>query len=155
MKRATIVAMAIVASFAAAGAPAQSPVQSPTRTPAQNDSALDARTTAVAHQLRCPVCQGESIQDSPAQLAKQMRDVVRDQLAAGKTPDEVKAYFVSKYGEWILLEPRVAGFNLLIYVLPWAAVFGGLAVIVVAVRKWTRPVDSTEAADQQSPTLNA
>lgn len=104
-----------------------------------SDSALEARTSAVAAQLRCPVCQGLSIQDSPSELALQMRDVVRDQLRAGKSVDEVKAYFVSKYGEWILLEPRASGFNLLVYLVPVALVLGGAAVVVTLVRRWTRP----------------
>ena len=104
---------------------------------ATNDSALEARTSAVAAQLRCPVCQGLSIQDSPSELAQQMRALARDQLAEGKTPDEVKAYFVSKYGEWILLAPKARGFNLLVYALPVLAVACGAVAIVVAVRKWT------------------
>lgn len=107
------------------------------------DSVLDARTAAVASQLRCPVCQGLSIQDSPSELSQQMRAVVKDQLRAGKTPDEVKAYFISKYGEWILLEPKPHGFNILVYAMPVALVVAGLAVIVVAVRKWTRPPSPT------------
>ncbi len=103
------------------------------------DSALEARTTAVASTLRCPVCQGESIQESPSELARQMRAVVRDQLRAGNTPDEVKAYFVSKYGEWILLEPTMTGLNILLYVLPVLLVVGGLALVAVLVRRWTTP----------------
>ena len=77
-----------------------------------SDSALEARTSDVARQLRCPVCQGLSIQDSPSELSQSMRAVVREQLAAGRTPDEVKRYFVSKYGEWILLAPATHGLNL-------------------------------------------
>ena len=103
------------------------------------DSALEARTSAVASTLRCPVCQGESIQDSPSALAQEMRAVVRDQLRAGKTPDEVKAYFVSRYGEWILLEPTKTGLNILLYVLPVLLVVGGLALVAVLVRRWTAP----------------
>lgn len=100
---------------------------------------LEKRTSAVAAQLRCPVCQGLSIQDSPSELAQQMRGVVRDQLGAGKTPDEVKRYFTDKYGEWILLEPKAEGFNILIYLLPVAAVIGGIAVIAMAVKRWSSP----------------
>ena len=66
-----------------------------------------------------------------------MRSLVHDQLAAGKSPDEVKAYFVSKYGEWILLSPPPHGFNLLAYAVPVLIVLGGGALIVVAVRRWT------------------
>lgn len=103
------------------------------------DSVLDARTAAVSATLRCPVCQGESIQDSPAELAQEMRAVVRDQLRAGKTPDEIKAYFVSRYGEWILLEPAMTGLNVLLYVFPVLLVVGGLALVAVLVRRWSTP----------------
>jgi len=109
-----------------------------------SDSALDARTSAVAEELRCPVCQGVSIQESPSELAGQMRAVVKDQLRAGRSPDQVKAYFVSKYGEWILLEPKPKGFNLIVYALPAAVILGGLVVIVFAVRRWTRAEPSVE-----------
>jgi cytochrome c-type biogenesis protein CcmH len=103
-----------------------------------SDSALEARTSAIAAQLRCPVCQGLSIQDSPSELSQQMRSLVKDQLKAGKSPEEINAYFVSKYGEWILLEPKPRGFNLLVYVLPVLLVAGGLGLIAVVVRRWTR-----------------
>lgn len=98
---------------------------------------LEERTRAVASQLRCPVCQGNSIQDSPSELAQEMKGVVRDQLAAGKRPDEVIQYFVDKYGEWILLEPKPSGFNLVAYLLPIVGLLGGGLVIWRAVRKWT------------------
>ena len=109
----------------------------PPATASPADSAIDARTAAIAATLRCPVCQGESIQDSPAELAQQMRAVVRERVRAGETPEEIKAYFVSKYGEWILLEPRMTGLNVLLYVLPVALIVGGLAVVAILVRRWT------------------
>ena len=111
----------------------------------QPDSVLDARVRAVASELRCPVCQGESIQDSPAALAQEMRAIVREQLAAGRTPDEVKAYFVDKYGEWILLRPRARGWNMLVYVLPLVALLVGAAVIARATRRWTATGDAKVA----------
>jgi cytochrome c-type biogenesis protein CcmH len=132
--------MAVVAAALRAVNPvAAQDVEAPSRSSAvvAPDSALEAQTTAVASTLRCPVCQGESIQDSPSELAKQMRAVVRDQLRAGSTPDQVKAYFVSRYGEWILLEPTMTGLNILLYVLPVVLVVGGLALIAVLVRRWT------------------
>jgi cytochrome c-type biogenesis protein CcmH len=101
------------------------------------DSALDARTSAVASQLRCPVCQGLSIQASPSELAQQMRSVVRDQLAAGRSPADVQAYFVSKYGEWILLAPAPRGINLFVYAAPVLLALGGLLAVGLAVRRWT------------------
>ena len=104
-----------------------------------NDSALERLTTAVASELRCPVCQGLSLQASPSELAQQMRGLVKEQLASGKTPDQVKAYFVSKYGEWILLAPKAQGFNLLVYLLPALVVVGGGAFVYVMVRRWSNP----------------
>ena len=118
---------------------------------APRDSSLEARTSDVARQLRCPVCQGLSIQDSPSELSQSMRAVVRDQLAAGKTPDEVKTYFVSKYGEWILLAPAARGFNLVAYALPVVVVIGGCLLIAFAVRRWTSPTSDSTASDHSSP----
>jgi cytochrome c-type biogenesis protein CcmH/NrfF len=109
----------------------------------KNDPQLEALTSTVAAQLRCPVCQGVSIQDSPSELAQQMRTVVKEQLASGKSPDEVKDYFISKYGEWILLEPKASGFNLLVYALPWVLVVGGLVFLAFVVKKWTAAAPAT------------
>jgi cytochrome c-type biogenesis protein CcmH/NrfF len=107
------------------------------------DSAIEAQTTAIAATLRCPVCQGESIQDSPSDLAQSMRNVVRDRVRAGESPEEIKAYFASKYGEWILLEPKMTGLNVLLYVLPVILILGGLALVFVLVRRWTSPSEKT------------
>ena len=114
------------------------------------DPELERRTEQLASQLRCPVCQGLSVEDSPTELALQMRAVVREQLAAGRSPEEVKAYFVDKYGEWILLEPKAQGFNLVVYILPWLAVALGIGVIVVVVRRWTAPAESAPPGDEAS-----
>ena len=119
---------------------------------AAQDSALDARVRAVSSELRCPVCQGESIQDSPAALAQEMRAIVREQLAAGRSPDEVKAYFVDKYGEWILLTPRAQGWNMLVYVLPLVVLLIGAVVIARATRRWTRTKDTRTHDDAERET---
>ena len=103
----------------------------------ENDPVLEAKTKTVASELRCPVCQGLSIQDSPSELAQQMRTVVKERLASGQSEQEVKDYFISKYGEWILLEPQAHGFNLLVYALPALLVVGGAGLIVLLVRRWT------------------
>ena len=100
-------------SLAAAPAAAQSP-----------DSGLEAKVRDVAASLRCPVCQNLSIEDSPSQLARDMKQVVRQRLAAGETPDEVRRYFISRYGEWVLTKPRAAGVNLSVWLLPLVALLG-------------------------------
>ena len=134
MIRSTLLGFLLVAAIQAP-LPAQNESARPL--PVQSDSALEAKTTALASELRCPVCQGNSIQDSPSELAQQMRDVIRDQLRAGKTPDEVRAYFVDKYGEWILLAPKATGLNLIVYVVPFAVIALGGIVVWRTVRKWT------------------
>ena len=139
-----LLAVVVFVLGGASGASAQN-------TPADAD--LEARTTAVASTLRCPVCQGESIQDSPSQLAQQMRAVVRERLRSGESPEQIKAYFVGRYGEWILLEPKMTGLNILLYVLPVVLVLGGLALVVTLVRKWTKASAEPEAvADIPEPT---
>lgn len=113
------------------------------------DSAIEAMTTALASELRCPVCQGNSIQDSPSELAQEMRDLIRDQLREGKTPDQVRAYFVAKYGEWILLSPRAEGFNLVVYLVPLAVILVGGAVVWRSVRRWT--ANASSPSDEVQP----
>lgn len=101
------------------------------------DSILEVRTAEVAATLRCPVCQGESIQDSPADLAQQMRLLVKDMLREGKSPDEIREYFVGRYGEWILLAPKMTGFNIVLYVLPVVLVVAGVFFVIRFVRRST------------------
>jgi cytochrome c-type biogenesis protein CcmH len=133
-RRVLIVAVALSTAFVPL--PAQS-VPRPSTPPTRADSALEAMTTVLASELRCPVCQGNSIQDSPSELAQQMRDLIRDQLRSGKTPDDVRAYFVDKYGEWILLAPKAEGLNLIVYIVPFVALLVGGLVVWRTVRRWT------------------
>lgn len=140
----TVVAALIVLLAAQAFAQTEARVATPIQTP--QDSALEAMTTRLASELRCPVCQGNSIQDSPSELALQMRDVIRDQLRSGKSPDEVRAYFVDKYGEWILLAPKATGLNLIVYIVPFAAVLLGGLVVWRTVRRWTSSPPAPESA---------
>lgn len=129
------------------GAPVS--VTQTSRVAPQSDSALEAQVRAVASELRCPVCQGESIQDSPSALAQEMRTIVREQLAAGKSPDDVKRYFTDKYGEWILLRPSAAGWNIIVYVMPVIALIGGAAVVMRATRRWARQPNVAAGVDAE------
>ena len=94
--------------------------------------------TEIAAQLRCVVCQSLSVADSPSETAHQMRGVIRERLAAGETPEQVKAYFVEKYGVWILLAPPRQGFSMLVWIVPYAGLLAGLVVVFVAIRRWSR-----------------
>lgn len=76
------------------------------------DALREARVQLVGKQLRCAVCQGVSIADSPASMARAQLDTVRELVAAGKTDPEIEDYFVERYGEWALMEPKKAGVTL-------------------------------------------
>lgn len=142
-----LVAVALAAPLTGRAQPMQpqAPVRQP-RTAAE--SLLEARTTRLASQLRCPVCQGLSIQDSPSELALQMRAMIRSKLDSGQTEEQVRAYFLDRYGERILLAPKPTGFNLLVYFLPVLALAAGGALVFYAVRKWSGPPDPSHAQDR-------
>lgn len=101
-----------------------------------DDPELEATVRRLARELRCPTCQALSIEDSPSELSTQMKGVIRDRLREGMTPDEVRQHFVAAYGEWILLSPEPSGFNLLVYLLPFATLLGGGVLVVAAMRRW-------------------
>ena len=100
-------------------------------------SDVEDRVREIASELRCVVCQNLSVADSPSDLAREMRNVVRDQVQQGKSREEVQAYFVSRYGEYVLLAPPKRGFNLLVWGLPFLAVLAGGGVVYLVARRWT------------------
>ncbi len=71
-------------------------------------------------------------------MAQQMRAVVREQLQAGKTPEQIKEFFVSKYGEWVLLKPKTTGFSALLWILPYVALILGVIAALWFVRRWSK-----------------
>ena len=97
----------------------------------------DQQVYEVALDLRCVVCQNLSVADSPSEMATQMRAIVRERLAAGDTPEQVRQYFVERYGEWILLSPPRRGFNWLVWGAPVVAVAVGLTLVGLRLRRWT------------------
>lgn len=107
----------------------------------------------VAAQLRCVVCQNLSVADSPSEMARQMREIVRERLAAGESPEQVVAYFVEKYGEWILLSPRRQGFNLLVWIAPFAGLAIGLVAVALVVLRWSRRSRPAPPAEPVDPRL--
>lgn len=96
---------------------------------------LEDQVREVASGLRCPVCQNLSVADSPSALAREMRAEIGERLAAGASPEEVRAFFVQRYGEFVLLEPTREGLNLLPWLVPIVGVLLGLALWVWLVRK--------------------
>ena len=106
----------------ALGAPQGPPLSGPV---------LEQRTQDVAALLRCPVCQGMSIADSPSTVALDMKHQVRDMLAKGYTQEQILAYFEQSYGQFVLLKPR----NPLVWILPILILIAGAVVVVTTAKK--------------------
>jgi cytochrome c-type biogenesis protein CcmH len=112
------------------------------------DVERESRVQRLGKQLRCAVCQGVSIADSPASMARAQLDKVRELVADNKTDDEIYEYFVERYGEWALMEPRKSGVTLGLWLFPLLLLGGGVLVIVSGTRKKAPPVaPPAEAAE--------
>lgn len=103
----------------------------------QQHKTLDQRVQEVASQLKCPVCQGESVADSTAAIAEQMRGVIREQLQAGKSEQEVIQYFQSRYGDQITWTPQWRGLELLTWIVPIALVISGVVLLYFILKSWS------------------
>lgn len=99
---------------------------------------LDERTLVVARQIQCPVCNGESVADSPSLKAAEMRAVIRQQLSEGRSEQQVLAYFSQVYGNDILESPPRQGFTSLIWIMPVLILLAGSIAVVALAREWQR-----------------
>ena len=96
------------------------------------------RVFEVAGKLRCPVCVSESVAQSASPTSIEMRQIISEKLAAGESEEEILAYFVARYGDWILLEPPKRGFYLLLWSLPLLAALAALGLLLARLRRWSR-----------------
>jgi len=103
--------------------------------PVLTGEALDLRTDTLSEVMRCPVCQGLSINDSPSESARNMKRQVRAMIAAGYDDDQVLLYFETAYGEFIRMVPKAKGFNLLVWIIPVVGLLGGLWLVMGTVRR--------------------
>lgn len=99
---------------------------------------LDDQVREIAKGLRCPVCSGETVADSHAPISVQMRGIIREKLEAGETPDQIRAYFVARYGPEILLTPETSGFTLGVWIMPIVALIVGFLIVLAVLRSWSR-----------------
>ena len=109
------------------------------------DPALEARARAVSQELRCLVCQNQSIDDSDADLARDLRKLVRERIKAGDDDARVIDYIVSRYGDFVLLRPRLTSATSILWFGPLAIVLLGIVALVVFYRR-NRPRDPSAPA---------
>jgi cytochrome c-type biogenesis protein CcmH len=112
---------------------------------------LGDQTRAIATELRCVVCQNLSVADSPSKMAQQMRAIVREQLQTGKSPDQIKDFFVSKYGEWVLLKPKTTGVSALLWILPYVFLVLGVITALWFVHRWAKKKKLSEEISPRAP----
>jgi cytochrome c-type biogenesis protein CcmH len=120
-----------------------------------NDPALEARARALSAQLRCMVCQNQSIDESNADLAKDLRLLVRERLKDGDTDRQVLDYLVSRYGEFVLLKPRLSEHTLLLWGMPIFLLLVGSAILLVQLRKRAQPSSVAALSDDEQRKLDA
>ena len=110
------------------------------------DAALETRARAISRDLRCPVCQGEAIDDSNAPISRDLRLLVRERLVAGDSDEEVVDYIVARYGEFVLFNPRASGSGLILWLAGPAMLLAGGALAFAVTRRRAKPeADLSEA----------
>ena len=97
---------------------------------------FSARFRKLSDELRCPTCQGLSVKDSEAGFSNSIKDKVRELMKDGKSDKEILAYFVDRYGEWILRAPTKSGFNLVLWFLPGAGILIALFIVLFRSKRW-------------------
>lgn len=107
---------------------------------------LESKTRDLSRQLRCLVCQGENVWESNSPLAGQMRNHVRDRLQAGESPEQIKAYLESRYGDFVLMEPPKHGLNWLLWLGPLVLLIAGALLLRRSLTRWRKPASSGKSA---------
>lgn len=113
------------------------------------DVQLETRARAISAELRCMVCQNQSIDDSHAPLARDLRILVREQLVAGKSDDEIRAYLVERYGAFVLLKPPLNAETLILWLSPVLIFLFGGAALIYRVRYMRREIVAPLSEDEQ------
>ncbi|MCB2048228.1 MAG: cytochrome c-type biogenesis protein CcmH [Novosphingobium sp.] len=124
--------LAALALLIAAPLPAQAQDYAEVALP---DPAQEAQASRLMDTIRCVVCQGQPISGSNADLAGDMRRIVRERIAAGDTPDEVRAWLISKYGDWVSFKPQVKPATLPLWLIPLVALVLGIWLVSRRLRR--------------------
>lgn len=118
------------------------------------DPAQEARARELFSEVRCLVCQNESIDDSDAELAADLRRIVRERVVAGDSDDEIKAFLTDRYGEFVLLRPTFSIGNLALWLAPLIVLAGGIGLLVARLRTRPQEAELTTAEADRLETLS-
>ena len=114
------------------------------------DPALEARAREISREVRCPVCQGETIDDSNARISRDLRIIIRERVVAGDTDDQVLDFLVDRYGEFVLFNPRKSGVNLILWLAGPLMLLAGGAIGYATIRGRKGQVEDSLSADEQA-----
>lgn len=117
--------------------------------PLAEDEAVEKRLVVISEELRCLVCQNESLAGSRADLAQDLRREVRKLIKDGKTDQEVRDFLVTRYGDFVLYRPPVKPTTWLLWVGPFVLMAAGIAVLIVYLRRRSREVKDTLLSDEE------
>ena len=112
------------------------------------DPALEARARAITSGLRCVVCRNESVDESNADIARDVRLIVRERIMAGDTDEQVVQFMVDRFGEYILLNPRASGSNLILWLAGPALLLAGLGIAATSLRRRATPAAPLSAEEE-------
>jgi cytochrome c-type biogenesis protein CcmH len=135
MSRVLLVAAFLALALVIGALPSSPAIAALTPDELMDDPALEARARVIGKQLRCVVCQNQSIDDSNAELAQDFRRIVRERLEAGDSDAEVLGYMTDRYGEFVLLKPPVTAGTVVLWAGPFAVLLIGAGLVAVTVRR--------------------
>jgi cytochrome c-type biogenesis protein CcmH len=125
----------------------------PQAAPITDPDTLHQRTQDVASLLRCPVCQGLSVADSPSEMAVNMKGQVRELLSRGYTQEQILSYFERSYGQFVLLKPKFTGVSAVVWILPILAIAIGVVMVISKAKKLEQAPVSSAIGERPTPSV--
>ena len=123
--------------------------------PLASDPALEQRLVSISEEMRCLVCQNESLSGSRAELAQDLRREIRDLIKQGKTDAEIRTFMVDRYGDFILYRPPVKPTTWLLWIGPFVLMFAGIVALLMYLRRRNTQVATTSLSDDENKRIDA
>ncbi|MBU3614153.1 cytochrome c-type biogenesis protein CcmH [Polynucleobacter sp. Latsch14-2] len=124
-------------------------------TPLAADPVLEQRLISISEEMRCLVCQNESLSGSRSELAQDLRREIRDLIKQGKTDAEIRTFMVDRYGDFILYRPPVKPTTWLLWIGPFVLMFAGIVALLMYLRRRNTQVTTTSLSDDENKRIDA